>query len=263
MKADYSEQLLDYMEGRLSVLEQREVEQALASSESLRRELEQLQFLHGLLEELPEDQPSERLQTGFAGFLEEQKDRAPIKSRTRLNSWEMGVAAGFALLIIGAAFGLLWVNNQQQQAQINRLNSEMQIAQKLLALSMLENASASDRIQALNTIPAELGKPNKKLEVDPRVLQVLAQTLNQDENINVRIKAAEALFELSFDPTVIQIFLHALRNQDKPAIQILLIDMLVALNAKAAVQPLQDLLEDKDQLDLVKHRAAEGIEKLI
>jgi len=259
MKADRTTQLIDYLEGNLPAPQRQALEQELAGSAVLRSELEALRtVLHDL--EGVEEEPSSRLRDRFFTFLETEKEslRAEAqKYRFRPAAPDWRIAAAVALLLIGVGFGVLWQRNLRQQEQIQALVDQVQRTRKLMVLSMLEQNSASQRIKALNTVQRE--HPGH----DPQIVEALLRALNTDDNVNVRVKAAEALLEFADRPAVIDALVAALPQQEHPEVQITLIDVLVTLKAKQAVDEFRHILEAEEKLEVVKNRAATGIEQLM
>ena len=121
---------------------------------------------------------------------------------------------------------------------------------------LLEKPSASERIQAVNVLKTE--------EADHRVTDALLQTLNFDETINVRVKAAQALAHFGHeDPNIKIALLNSLKNQKSPEVQIALIDVLVTLEETRAVPSLQKMSQDKRLIDIVRQKAATGANMLL
>jgi hypothetical protein len=58
-------------------------------------------------------------------------------------------------------------------------------------------------------------------------------------------------------------FIRSLRVQTDPAVQIALIDALTDLQEKRAVEEMQRLVQDEQTLEIVRHRAQQGVGQLI
>lgn len=257
MNTDYSNLLIDYLDGNLDVELKAEVEKELAQNPSLQQELEELRLLLGAIEESPNVQPSPSLRNNFMHVLEAEKIKevqAPARTYT-LRPMEWRVAAAISLLVIGTGFGMLWKYSKDQQNQINVLVQEVEMTRKMLVVSMLQNESASDRIQALNMAHTQ--------PADPKIIDALIFTLNNDEHVNVRMKAAEALVEFRHQPTVVEALAKSLEAQESPEVQITLIDILVELGTPKAAPPLQKLIKEDNVLEVVRNKAASGLEILL
>jgi len=123
-------------------------------------------------------------------------------------------------------------------------------------LSMLENPSASNRMQAM-------GVSLQQVERDDEVLDALQQVLDYDPNVNVRLKAVSALANFIDEPEVIGILITSLDRQTFPQVQIALIDILTAARKKEAIEAFHKLLEQEELMDIVRDKAAEGIGVLL
>lgn len=262
MKMDTHSQLIEYLEGTLTEVEAKEVERQLVNSEELRRELRELEILFDTLDSVEMERPSERLSQQFRQFLaKEEQKAAKVKPEQSarvftLRRIEWSVAAAIALLALGVAFGTLWQKNMRQQQQIDRLLAETEDTRNMLILSMLQEQSASQRIKAMNTAVQERA-------TDPQVIEALIQTLFVDDNVNVRMKAAEALGQFGQQKEVVTALTKALRTEESPEVQITLIDVLTNMKAKEAMDEFKTLMKKDDLLDVVKNKAAYGVEILM
>ncbi len=128
-------------------------------------------------------------------------------------------------------------------------------ATKALVLNSLNDQSASSRIGAVNA-------SYLIADMDNDIINAFVNTLNTDENINVRLAALEALRKYADDEKVRKALIASLSIQDKPAMQIVLIDLLVQLKDKRALAPLKKITEDEENIDAVRDEANYGIFKL-
>lgn len=262
MKTDIHSELIDYLEGTLSQAEVATLELELAQSPELRRKLKELEILLQTMEEVPMEQPSQNLYRHFHKMLETEqkpvlKTLHPTSSRAiTLQNIKRYAAAAVIILAIGLGFGTLWYKNVAQQKQINALVEEIENTNKLLILNMLREESASQRIKAVNTAVEEK-------VADPQVIEALIHTLHADENVNVRMKAAEGLAEFAQEQEVIEALTEALKMEKSPEVQITLIDILTNLKAREAKEEFQKLLKKENVMEVVKTKAAYGMEVLM
>jgi len=169
------------------------------------------------------------------------------------------VAASIALLVIGFAAGR-WYNlpndsssNTQPVASADQRLLEMK---NTLRYDQVRHTSASERIQAVNQV-------NSLHQSDQEITQLLINTMNFDDNVNVRLAACEALYRFKDETQVREAFIQSLKIQTDPNLQITLIDILVDLKEKRAVDEIQRLIQDKNVLKVVRHKAEQGIGDLI
>lgn len=173
--------------------------------------------------------------------------------------WTLRIAAGFILLLVGFSAGLLI--NQQPPAgeQVAALQHEVEQMKKALVYGYDRRLSASERISAVR-LSEQL--PDQTETLDSEITDILIYTLNNDENVNVREAAAEALFRFRNDPHIRKALVHSLSRQNDPLMQITLINMLVELKETSAINEMQKLLMDSETRDLVKSRLEVGIAEL-
>ena len=256
-------QLIDYREGNLTTAQVNEVEKQLAASKKWQTILAELDLLDDLMEQTPTVQPTTKSKRRFEQLLATEQQSTPVvklsqskKTLTfRLNQL-LQVAAAIALLIMGVGIGTQFKNNQSQQTEIAALKSEMQDQKKLLALSLLQQTSASDRIKGVNI-------SLKETRMDDQILNALIDRMNLDKNINVQLKAIEGLVQFGEHKIVIMALVKALTNQKSPEIQIAIMEALVTLKVKDAYPRFQEILRDKETIDAVKNSAASGLEILL
>ena len=163
------------------------------------------------------------------------------------------VAASIALLLVAFWAGNHYRNRltTQQNPELASLRQELQEMKQVLQT----NSSASDRIRVVSQ--------EYDTSQDEEVIALLINTLNKDPNINVRLAACEALYQFKDNKMVRTAFIQALQKQNDPLIQITLIDILIGLKEKKAIEPLKALSEKENLLPAVKQKAQQGIGTLI
>jgi HEAT repeats len=254
--------LLEYLDGTLPAAERAELERLLAEDEALRKMLDEMKSMLGAMGNGPEQMPSPALDARFLDFLEKEKAAtAPVAQKTKRfplfsgqkSGWEL--AAACILLLIGVGFGIFWRIQQRHQTEIAALHEEMKQTQRMLVLAMLEKPSASERIRAVNTLGRE--------QSDPKITDALIHTLNFDDMTNVRMKAAKALYNFGDAPTVRDALINSLQIQESPEVQLILIEVLTNLGEKKATPTLKNMARDKKLLEIVRQKAAMGLETFL
>ncbi|WP_461043309.1 HEAT repeat domain-containing protein [Spirosoma harenae] len=175
-----------------------------------------------------------------------------------LRTWSLRIAASVALLIIGFGGGLVY--NRWRGIPANTFISSADVTsaremKKVLMFEHLPQTSASERIHAVNQ-SLELSR------ADQDITQLLINTLNFDANVNVRLAACQALTRFENEPGVREALIQSLKIQTDPNIQISLIDALVAIKEKRAVEEMQRLAQNQQVMDVVRQKAEEGIHQL-
>ena len=120
-----------------------------------------------------------------------------------------------AVFIFGWFFGSMY--NKSNTALLQDVQKQLDSNNNLLILTLLQQSSASDRLQAANV--------SYSLSIiDNQVTMALIKALENDPDPNVKIKCAEALATHLKPDTINRIFGKALDYQNEPLIQLILID---------------------------------------
>ncbi|NAY91433.1 hypothetical protein GTQ34_05835 [Muricauda sp. JGD-17] len=261
-KNHVKDRLPDYLDNVLSQKEKNAVEQHLKECQVCRKELEELRILFKAMDEDHIEVPTERLKTNFEHALEREKNSmgkvVSITQEKTKSNWAsnvLKVAASIALLVASFQMGGVF---QKQKADENLLalqNESMQMKQTVM-LSLMENQSASKRIQGVSYIE-EFEDP------DEAIIEALADRLLHDEHDNVRLTAFDALSKFTTSERVKEVFIQALENEKNPSIQIGIIQTLVQIQEKKAVGPMKKLLEQEDTQPFIKDQIKAGLPKII
>lgn len=246
-----------YFDNELSEAEKQLLKAEIADNPAAMELFEAYLSFHQGMDGITWETPSSNLKNNFNDWLLSAQEAQLTKQRKSsvLLDFSWRSAAAIGLLLIGACLGVVLMKNQQQQAEIAFLAKEMQKTQQLLTLSMLDQPSASQRIKAMNKVQAQ--------GVDPQIVEALIDRLHNDENVNVRSTASEALSQFPASQQVILGLIQGLEKEVEPLVQISIIEALVKLKAGQAIPKLEDLLRRDTIIPVVKDQAAKGIEILI
>jgi hypothetical protein len=170
-----------------------------------------------------------------------------------LISWGMRIAAGITLLLVGFAGGLMYSNRTSEQTETD--NAEVAAMKNALRFEQVSQTSASERIHAVNQ-SVELE------QADADITQMLINTMNFDENVNVRLAACQALSHFENEPLAREGLIQSLRIQTDPNVQLTLIEILVSIKEKRAAEEMQRLAQNKEVMDVVRLKAEEGFTHL-
>lgn len=255
MEPDIEKLLEKYYDGETSLEEERALKQFFQGGqvpEHLQSHAAQFGYFAGARKE----QPSLNFNHELALMLDPPVARG---LNPGLGTWLLRIAAGFALLIIGFGAGWLFQSKAEKGAALAALSGEKtgEVAEmkKVLAFEQMNSTSASERIQAVNhsyEIP----------DADRDITQLLINTLNFDPNVNVRLAACQALTHFAGEAEVKEALIQSLAIQTDPNIQISLIEALVAIKEKRAVDQFQQLARNQEVLDIVRLKATEGMNRL-
>ncbi|MEX0313988.1 MAG: HEAT repeat domain-containing protein, partial [Allomuricauda sp.] len=253
MKKEHVSDLLpEYLDNILPKAKAIEVEEHLSDCPTCQKELEELKMLFEAFAKETTAVPSDRLRSKFEEALEIEKASTTkvvsLSTERKKSSWAsnmLKVAASIALLVGSFQMGSLFQQRKGNEDLAFAQNESLQLKQTTM-LSLMENQSASKRIQGVNYIE-EFPNP------DEAVVKALANRLLYDENDNVRLNAFEALSKFTSSETVKTAFIEALGMEKNPSIQIAIIQALVQIQEKKAIGPMQKLLEREDTQPFIKN----------
>ena len=265
------DQLPDYLNNQLPDAERFALEAHVAQCPACREELQSMEQFWQVLGKAPVPEPSENLRPEFYAMLAAYKETMPTAPANPLGGiWQwlqrllvpqqaLRLAYGLSLLALGVLGGYL-LNNQKptatpDQQQLATLTTQVEQMRQVMLLSLIKNPSATERLRAVS-YTKEISGPND------RVIEALLSTLNQDDNVNVRLATLEALAELADEPKVRMGLVQSLAQQESPLVQSALADVMVQLQEKRSVQPLQRLLQQPDLNQTVKDKIKQSIKTL-
>lgn len=256
------ERLPDFLAGEIDRTARAAVEAHLAGCAECSGAVE----MWAKLEALPDEQPSPASRARFDAMLAAYREAAEHAERSRrpfsfggwLESWwpyrpafQFGIAV--ACLIAGASAGHLLTSRGGGSQELARLREEVQDTRQLVAVSLLQQQSASERLRGVDF-------SNRVAQPDQEVLSALLSAVRYDNSVDVRLAAVDALRRYASEPQVRQGLLKALGGSQSPLVQISLIDLMVETRDRQAVGLLQQLKEDKAANEAVRQRASWGLQ---
>ncbi len=264
------EKLPDYLMDSLDELSGTAIRSHWNTCQSCREEAESLEGVWAKLGTLPSEEPTPRVRARFEAMLEAYEEglanaHPGPRWHEALNDWIAGwwprqplvqVASAMALLIVGLVAGAQFVGSEPPGGgDLIALQGEVQSLRQLVALSMLDQQSATQRLRGVNW-SSQITQPA------PEVLSTLLSTLNHDPNVNVRLAVIDALMQSSNAPGVRDGIIEALGQQDSPLVQISIINGLVELREQRAVLVFEQLKENGALHESVRERAEWGLQQL-
>lgn len=252
--------MIEHIDGTLSGELSKYVENHIQKDKSARKEYEELKHTINLMHEDKELDLPVNAKLEFMDMLKELKEQPEsiqgkvISIKPSLKIFYQ-VAAAIALVVIGFGIGKFFVWGSSD-AELQALRDEIRETKELILVSMMQQESASERLKGVLA-------SNSMQEVDNDILGALIHTMNNDDNINVRVAAIEALDNFSDLEMVRQAFVDALSSQEYPIVQLKLIDILVSLGEKRALDPMRQIIDDETVIVAVKDEAQMGIFKLM
>jgi hypothetical protein len=233
----------------------------LASCETCRNELSRIGALWQSLDLLPLEEPSGKVRERFYEMLGAyQHGFASAGTRKSAHllpiRWQMAAAAALLAVGLGIGYG---VRDDRSRPELVQLREEVASMRQLVALSLLQQQSASDRLRGVSW----------SYQVEPsdaEVLNALVTTVNHDPNVNVRLAAVDALRPFTGSPATHvaarNAVVQALPRQTTPIVQVALIDFLAELKERNAAPELRRLVSDPDIDSGVRKRAEWALERM-
>jgi anti-sigma factor RsiW len=267
---EIGELLPDYLQGRLSSDRAGVVEKHLSQCAACGEEA----ALWKKLALLPEEQPSPALESRFKAMLESYQEgrwektslaaenrKIPVPMLWGLGNWRQLPAAGIVWACLFLVCGYFIGKHADRgtdaaaQAQINEMRQELGATRQMVALSMLQQQSASQRL-------AGVSWSTRLPEPDPKVMSALLHTVRFDNSVDVRLAALDALGRYADRPEVRRELVDVLQTTQSPMVQVALIDLLVDLHDKSAVPQFKKFQQDPHVNPTVKKRVDWGIQQL-
>ncbi len=261
---EIEEFIIDYLDGKLEYEKLKEILQKNDKYRNKLDEIEKIKKLYGKLNEIPVPEPDDNLDKNFYNLLEPLKsvitrpeNRAKYFSE-KLNGIinlvtlpKLGYASLF--IILGIVIGRWLIPGNA--AQLEQMSAEVKQMKEVMVLTMLNQPSPSERIKAVSSV-------NTISDSDSKVINALIETLNSDPDVNVRLVTVEALSGFTQNPLVRQGLVQSIAKQKSPLVQIALADLMVSLREKNSVEPLKNLLKDKEISYAVKNKIEACIAKI-
>jgi HEAT repeats len=225
-------------------------------------DIEDLNELHAIEERvfsMESAAPSLSLDDKFYDMLQKEKRPTNSFSWRKFFAWpDLAPRLAFAsvTLILGLVAGYYLRPQESKDQEIASVGEELRDLKELMMLSLLEKESVTDRLKAVS-LTEDMDQASQK------VTSALLQTLNNDNNVNVRLAALDALRGYSGESKVREELIRSIANQDSPLVQIALAELMAQLQAKSSVTELEKILKNENTPTDVKRKIEESLKVLI
>jgi anti-sigma-K factor RskA len=221
-------------------------------------ELRDLQKLDDQLMKMEPPLTSLQMDDRFYKLLADEKRKLKSQISFSWPQWNwLAPRLAFAIVLIVAGFaGGYFLQKPSEKTEVAELTQEVSELKEMMMLSLLEKESATERLRAVS-LTSDMGQASQK------VTTALFQTLNNDENVNVRLAALDALRSYARDSKVREELVRSIGKQDSPLVQMALAEVMVVLQEKKSVSELEKLLNDDRTPKEVKTKIKESINVLI
>jgi len=256
--------------GEIDAGEQARLREHLAVCPECEAEMRQLTGIWERLADMPAPEPSPALTARWEATLESLggRVRPPVR---RPEQWRFSLSAllpqrpvwqatamaavGAVCLLVGMAIGGRGRAPESGVSEIAALRQEVANTKEMVALSLLQQQSASERLRGVDY---SMQMPR----LEPEVAAALVQAVNQDPSVNVRLAAIDALTRASGEANVRRSLEQALSQQESPTVQAALISYLVDARDKQALGTLRQLATRPDIDETVRQRASRATQQL-
>ncbi len=258
---DFRDLMLEILDGEIDSADRGRFETHIAQCPACAEEFRRLNETWTRLGVLTAERPSPALADRFYTMLETEQKKPSRPSFTE--AWAAlrlrpGFRLGAALVLIlaGVGGGFWFGGRNASGGRIESLRSEIQDMRQSMAETLLQQASSSERLRGV-------GYMEKVQAPGRRTIDALLQTLDSDSSVNVRLAAADALYLFAGRPGVKDGVIRSLARQDSPSVQVALIDLLVDMREKRAVEALKTLAGNDKLNPDVRRKAELGIRQLM
>ena len=263
MEDKYMSLIADYMEGTLEGQHLEEFNRCVEEGYINMAEIEELIGFEDKFATQTEPLPSDQLAKNFYSMLGEEKAKINAKPtftfQERFNQFlatAFGkVAFATAVLVLGIIGGGFF-SNSNYQGELDLLSNQMADMKEMMMMSMLEERSASKRLQGLQ-ISSNLVSENEQ------ITNAMFVTLNNDESTNVRLAALTILTSYANDPEIRAGLVNSISEQKSPIMQVALAELMVELQEPMAKLEFQPILEGDYTPEEVKTTLRENLDKIM
>ncbi|PUZ30095.1 Putative zinc-finger [Chitinophaga costaii] len=269
MSCKESENLVHWLNNELKPDARMALEKHLAGCASCRQELAVTQQLWLELAAAPVPEPSDGIEKRFNAMMDGltvEQEKRPFRESiahalagifNNISRWQLGLHVVF--LLLGAVLAWLVFDRNEhkssQQDQIAFLSSEVNESRQIAVLSLLQNASATRRIQGV-------GYADKMENINGELIDALVNTLNNDPSVSVRLMTLETLARFTADAKVRTALVESINYQQSPLLLAAIADVMVRLKEKTSRDELKKMLEKKDLDTVVRQKLQQSIFKL-
>ncbi|HHH49449.1 MAG TPA: HEAT repeat domain-containing protein [Saprospiraceae bacterium] len=260
-----AQQLIEkYNRGLLEKNEERLLEQYIEQGLIQIEDLKDLHHIDQNLDLIFDQQVEGRMRESFFDFLNKEKTNHQHSNNITNGFWNklfansIGMRLAYSLILVILGFGVGTMLNPVDKHidQMATLSGELSQMREMMMLTMLEKESTSDRLKAVSLT-------NDMSNVSERVATALLHTLNNDENVNVRLATLESLYSYADNPKIRKGLIESIKLQKSPLVQIALAEIMVALQEKRSVNELRKLLHKKETPEEVKEEVKNSLEVLM
>lgn len=268
----FEKMIPDYLSGEILDENLQEFTKHIHECSSCEHEVEALENVWSSITELPEYIPSSQMRQRFYGMLEAYKagvsgveystptkivNESNVKNLKSVGVYEyLKIAAVVIFMVIGSTGVIqMYRSNDLKSTEIAAMQFEILNLNKMVTISMLKGGSPSERLKGVKSI-------SRMTYSDELLVDALFRTMEDDPNMNVRLASVDAFYSHSDKSATRDQLLGILLKETSPAIQLAIIDLVIAIKEEKAIQTFDLMLKNENLQPDIKERIEEG-KKLI
>jgi len=263
MKNNIEDLTLAYLACRNDLDKKQELKHKLVEAGMSEQELADVDKVAAGLLELAIPEPGERMSDNFYTMLSVFTNRSTerpagkvtfLQGLLQTNIWRFAAVFAFSILLFFSGWGAGYrlTPKTDYNRQINSMNTEIANIKTMLTLTLLTHSSPAERLQGIY----QAASLDTAKDV---VIFALLNTLNNDPNVNVRLVTIKTLEHFADKPLVRAGLVQAISTQYDSQVLLLLADVMLTLQEKTSVAPMQTLLKTR----VLESQVREKIEKTI
>jgi len=242
--------ILDYIDGDLDGELKSFVETQIEKNELYRKFYQEQKKLAQLLDADTDEEPPSSIRDGFHKDMEQYLEEPKV---VPLYPTWMKIAAAISLLVVGFLTGRTFLTDNSNQ--ISALQNEMAMTREVVNRALDHDVPTSERLESIR-VSYEVDA------VDKEILETLIHTMDNDDNVNVRLAAIKGLSRFTKEPIVRDALVKSLTLQEDPVLQVFLINIIVEMEETKAIENLKEITEDESIEQTVRDEAQLGIFEL-
>ena len=259
-KARIQELILKYNAEQATAADIKEIEQLLEAGLIELDALQEPSKMEQAVATMKFPEPTGDLDHRFYQMLALEKGSKSSFSWREFFSWPQlapKLALAAVMLVIGVSIGyFVKPATTSPDSQMAELSQQVVDLKEMMMLSLLEKESATERLKAVS-LTSDMNSASQK------VTNALLETLNNDENLNVRLAALEALKPYGRNSEVREALIRSISVQESPLVQVALAETMAELRVKSSVKELEKILKSDKTPDDAKSRIKQSIDILI
>lgn len=228
--------LVDRLAGGLASEDERTIADHVAGCSGCAAEAEELAATWRSLGSLPAEEPppavAERFQSFLAEAVAEARRPKPTLAERLALLWPRQPALQAALVALALIGGFaLGTGRRAERSEVAELRQEVRSVNHMVALSLLERDSASERLRGVSLTESSASADRGS---DPALLEALLDAVRNDPSVNVRLAAIDALSSRAGRAPVRSELLAAFAAESSPLVQATIADAVLAADGAEA-----------------------------